>query len=467
MSDDLFMGVDIGTTNLKIGVFDGEGNPVRTSRCGYRSTTLKPRINPLVWWETFLEMISEIPNDILRRIRAISVVGHGPTIVPIGRNGEVVGKAITWLDKSGEELVEKLLKDGLDMMTAISTAKLISLKKELENSNAEKVYILQPHDYLVFMMTGKITNSSFNERGYMPWYEEFLEKYELLDTFELPEFFETTQVIGKFVNSKRYGFSDEVMVIAGTIDFVSSIVGTGTVKSGLLCDAGGTSQGLTLCHEKRGECRGLIISPFFLDGLWKISGVINTSGGALEWISRMLKKDVDELVDGTDPYSPTSIVFLPHLNGERNPDWNPDAKGVFFGLSLDTDEILIVQAMMEGICFAMRDIIERMKECGFNVDHIRVAGKQAFSNKWNILKTNVVGVPIEIPKVKEADVLGCAVFAMVGLMGDELTNVVERVVRIEERVYPNPEVHDEYSKKFEIYLEMKKKLRDLFPRLKE
>jgi xylulokinase len=207
--------------------------------------------------------------------------------------------------------------------------------------------------------------------------------------------------------ASRFGLSGKVKVIAGGPDFFVSILGTGVVRPGQACDRSGTSEGINLCARSRIDDRRLMCYGHPVKPYWNLSGVISTTGGALAWGRELLGigalpfEDFFGLAEAA-PAGARGLIFLPSLAGERAPIWDPNARGVFLGLSLSTRREELARAMAEGICLAIRDVITVMEEIGAPVTELRITGKPRESSFLNQLKADVSGRPVLIPGPRTA-----------------------------------------------------------------
>lgn len=459
----LYLAIDIGTTNVKIALFDINGNmsDFFQERQVGKNMNGNSEINPKLWWNSFKEIINRVPENKRKRIHSLSITGQGPTIIGIRENGEVSLNAITWLDSRGEEYQTKLIKKGLDPQFASVISKLQCVKDNVGYKN----YLIQPADYIAFKLTGRIINMSFKQFGYLPWNKDLIEKEELNEHFVVPELVESSKTVGPIRKTvaEELSLPNNIKVVSGSPDFAAGLVGTGTVRKGFLCDRGGTSQGVTLCSDIKKDIKGLITTPYFLNDLWKISGIMKTSGRALDWFTEeVLHTQIKDLRNLESVKRPTGIIFLPYLSGERSPYWNPDAKGIFFGLNLDSNREDIFISIMEGISFSIRDIIERMEESKLKINKIRMTGGQTQSEVFNQLKADVLGRELELPDISESELLGTAIYAIANDSKEDISQTANRLVSIEKVYEPDMKMYKKYTNLFKVYRNLYDRNKDLF-----
>lgn len=472
-SDDLFLAIDIGTTNTKVAIFTSGGQLLSSSeqRCTASMINHHYEIDAESWWSATKRTVAGLPRDLKKRVSLLSITGQGPTIVPVNENGQIAHKAIMWLDTRGGDKVESILKMGADEQTAATLAKLIWLNDRIE----DKAYLLQPADYICMKLTGKLVNMSFDAPGFRPpWCQsDVMQRIGLQgDFFEADFVAAGSEIAGVIPHvAQELGIPSSVRVIAGAQDFAAALVGTGTVEDGYLCDRGGTSQGVNLCTKKKVSCDGLMTSPFLIEGYWKISGVMNTTGKAVDWFClkvadcKDLLKDASDILD--DVKRPTNLIFLPYLNGERSPYWNVNARGVFFGVALEVDRMRLLVSIMEGVGFAIADVVNRMEAEGCIIKKVRTTGGQASNPLWNQIKADILDKEIEVPSVSESELLGTAIFAMSFAYRETIAEISKKVVKIANVFSPDHERHDRYMRLFEVYRELYRRNKDLFDVLTE
>jgi len=468
VSSELFMAIDIGTTNIKIAIFTkrGELKAILKEKCIEKIANGHYEIDPSIWWEVTKKAILKIPVNLKKKIIALSITGQGPTIISIYKNRQIAHKAITWLDNRGKEYFKLISEMGIDGQSATVISKLVWLKDKIK----KPAYLLQPWDYICMNLTGRIVNMSFNTPGFRPcWYnDKIMVNVGLKDYFLLPEFISTGTKIADVLPDIAIdlGFSSNLAVVAGAADFAAALVGTGTIEDGYLCDRGGTSQGINLCTNKDIKCNGLMKTPFFIPGFWKVSGIMSTTGKAVDWFCSQISGNDNFIYPDLEKLEkikrPTNLIFLPYLNGERSPHWDANARGVFFGLNLNTNQYDCLISIMEGVAFGIAEIVNKMKDNAGEIKKIRATGGQILNPIWNQIKADVLGEKIEIPYVNESELLGTVIFAMSYVYGKDILEISKEIVKIKKIFYPDYEKHSRYNKLLKIYQELYQRNKDLF-----
>ena len=181
-------------------------------------------------------------------------------------------------------------------------------------------------------------------------------------------------------------------MIAGAPDFVMAMLGTGAVAAGDTCNRSGTSDGINYCSPRAVDDQRLLCLPHIVDGLYTVSGVISTTGKALEWFAHLVGRD-PTLFERAAQAAPGAggVLFLPYLAGERTPLWRDDVRGVFSGLALEHGRVELARAVLEAVGYALRDSVTLIEANGGAVNEIRLAGARAHSRWLNQIKADILG----------------------------------------------------------------------------
>ena len=457
------LAVDLGTTKIKLAIFDLMGRLVDYTFSHYPlniDEEGRAEQNPLLWIDSFERCIERLKNKgKLKYVKAITVIGQAPTLVCLGKNGKVLRNAILWLDKRAESEKEALSRLGFPFDPRYqSLAHILWLYHNERDTYERTSYFLQPYDFLNFYLTGEIVSSGIPQRDYMTWSKEDAKALGLS-----PDKFLDITPMGKPIGGLReslrieWGIEDKVTVVSGGVDFVGALIGTATISPGRLCDRGGGSEGITVCSKKSlpPEEKRIFSVPFFLPGLWKISGITNTSGKAIDWIKAMFSiKSYQDLVKYAkkSPYGSRGLIFLPYLSGERSPHWNPHAKGVFFGLTLSHVKEDMIRSVMEGVIYSIRDIYEIILSHGISVKHFRTTGGLSKSDFFNQLKADILGIPVEVPYISDGELVGAAVVGGLGIgIYKDIREASSAMYRPRRILYPDTGKKALYDELYSLY----------------
>lgn len=457
------LAIDIGTTKIKLAIFDSIGNLLDYTFSEYPLDIKGDEIveqNPLNWIDGFEKCINRLrERGKLRYVRSISVIGQAPTVVFVEKSGKVLRNAILWLDKRAQREKDHLARLGLPFDPRYqSLAHILWIASHEQEIYDKTSYFLQPYDFLNLYFTGIPTSSGIPHRDYMPWSKDDAKLLGLSPD----KFLDITPMgtpIGtlKFNLRREWGIEDDVIVVSGGIDFIGALLGTATLKPGILCDRGGGSEGITVCAEKGLPSSEKRISSvrFFLPNAWKISGITNTSGKAIDWAKELFEiRSYQELfkIAKKSPPGSRNLVFLPYLLGERSPHWDPFAKGVFFGLTLFHKKEDILRSVLEGIVYSIREIYEIILSHGIEVKHFRTTGGLSKSDFFNQLKADILGIPVEVPYISDGELLGAAMIAGMGIgLYKDLKEASSNMYRPRRILYPNPLKKPLYDELFSVY----------------
>jgi xylulokinase len=249
-------------------------------------------------------------------------------------------------------------------------------------------------------------------------------------------------------------------------DAFASCLGAGLHAPGDAIDTGGRSGGFAVYTEREPVVPDAWIAPAPLASRWLVGGAMATTGQALDWLRVEIlggEAGPEALLDEAGRIEPGAdgLVFLPYLAGERSPIWDPAARGAFVGLTLSHTRGHLVRAVLEAAAYAIRHVAEPIRSAGLPLTEVRVCGGQARSAVWNRIKADVLGVAIGVPVVPDAAMLGAAILGSVGIgASPSLEDAMATMVRIVERVEPDPATATVYEQTFAVYRSLYPSLRD-------
>lgn len=468
------LSVDLGTTRIKTGIFTKNGELVDYAYSTYPLYIPKEEFveeDPKDWIAGFSVCMEKLKaKNQLQYVVSIIVIGQAPTTVFVDSNGIPLRNAILWLDKrvEDEKKIKKVFGFAKDPRYQ-ALAQILWVKRYERDIYNKTAYFLQPYDFINLYLTGIFSQSGIPHRDYLTWTKEDASLLGI-DTSKLLPTIPMGEVIGtvKKEIAKELGIKESVKVISGGVDYIGALIGTGALTPGILCNRGGGSEGITFISDTplpKNEKRVSTV-PFFLPKLWKISGLINTSGKAIDWIKELFSIKNYGLLTQIAKESPPgakNLIFLPYLSGERSPHWDRNAKGLFFGLTLSHGKQDIIRSTMEGIIYAIKDVYEIIRSYPVNIEHFRVTGGLSKMLFFTQLKADILGVSIEIPKVSDGELLGAAIIGGVGMgLYKNLKEASENMYKVKRILLPNNENREKYEKLFLLYKELYPSLRDKF-----
>jgi xylulokinase len=401
----LLVGLDLGTSAIKVGLFDRAGRLMRLARRGYRLYTPHPgwaEQEPAEWWAAACAALREALNGVDReRIAAVGLSGQTPGHVLVAA-GTPLGRAITWSDRRAAVeaawLAERITSQQARAWTgypSISSAtqppaRLRWLKTHRADDWARCVAVVQPKDFIALQLTGRIAtdvNSAFcllhpQTGRYDADYLALLE----VEPEKLPIALSPTDVVGPVTPEAAAATSlpAGTPVVIGTIDAWCDIVGCGGVEPGIAVDVAGTSEVVALVTDRPVQGEGVSSSLFVNDLHW-IGGPMQMGGAALEWLARGFydaESGLERLEAEAASVEPGAggLLFLPYLRGERAPLWDDAARGAFVGLTDGHSRRHCARAVYEGVAFAVWDVLERsVVAAGIYPEALRVSGGGACS----------------------------------------------------------------------------------------
>ncbi|MDR0323591.1 MAG: hypothetical protein LBI12_03985, partial [Treponema sp.] len=378
----MLLTIDIGTSKFKTALWDYEGN-----RHFYSAVVLgdslndgeKNEVDCNEWLKALKTCLRELKD--LKKVKAIVICGNGPSLVPVlgspfaSADGIFVPaeKCRLWLDRRAVKYtaeVSALMGGFVD--SGFFLPKILGIKND-ENELYSKVkYFLGCPEYLAYALTGE-GRTVFPSEGFDRWFwnDSVLEKLEL-DKEKFPPFIRPGDLFG-FVSGQAascFGFAEKTPVVSGGPDFFAAILGAGVTEPFYACDRTGSSEGINLCTQEQVFDKRLMSYRHPVKPYWNLSGIINTTGRAIQWGSNILGlSDLNDFFTLAKESKKGSggLVFVPYLAGERSPLWDPSVRGLWKGLSLSQGRSEIANSVLEGIGFAIRDVLGAMKETGEKV----------------------------------------------------------------------------------------------------
>jgi len=453
----MLLTVDIGTSFFKSAVWDFEGSRKVFSAmplpAGNADDPACYEMDSAHWLKAFEDSCRECGKAVpLADIEALVISGNGPTLVPVLETKAEAGRAERrsaaparlWLDRRAEKAAQQvsaLMGEFVD--AGFFLPKALDIKINEPELYEKTVWFLGCPELLAFALTGE-ARTVFPTDGFERWYwnDSILERLEL-DKEKFPLFIRPGETFGGLgaEAAGRIGFRKGVPVIAGGPDFFAAILGSGAVKPGQACDRCGTSEGINVCTKNRITDGRLMSYSHPQKPFWNLSGIISTAGKAIEWARDLLGvKTFDDFFSlaETAQAGAGGLVFLPYLAGERTPIWNPSARAVLRGLSLSTGRSEFARSIMEGICFAVRDVICVMEEAGAEVGELRVAGAASGNVLLNRIKADITKKKTISFAQKEAELLGNAIIGFCALgKYASYSEAADVLVRTEETFFPN------------------------------
>ncbi len=494
------LGIDIGTSSCKVAIFDINGNAISTSTDEYQVYYPKPNWveqDPKEWWESICKCI----KDVLAKskiygseIAGIGVDGQSWSCIPVDENGEILANTPIWLDTRAidicKELNGKIGKEnifdvaGNSLQPSYTTAKILWFKREMPEVYKKTKKFLQSNSYIVYKLTNRISQDKSQGYGVHcfdmkngSWDKEMANKLGLSIDM-LPKIYDCHEIVGYVTSevAKITNLQEGTPVVAGGLDAACGTLGAGVIHSGETQEQGGQAGGMSICMDKYKADERLILGFHVVPNLWLLQGGTTGGGGVMRWLEKEFgdferserertgKNVLDTFNDLANSINVGSdgLVFLPYMSGERSPIWNPNAKGVYYGLDFKKTKGHFIRSAMEGVGFSLKHNLDVAKEIGVDVEELRATGGSANSLLWTQIKSDVTGKEIVVTSTDTTTTLGAAILAGVGVgMYKNFDEAIEKTVDEKRRHIPNFENKKIYEDNFKTYCNLYENIKKL------
>ena len=481
----LYIGVDLGTSAVKLLLMNEKGEILNITSKEYPIFFPKPgwsEQNPTDWWEKSVEGIKELTKDYDKsQVAGISFGGQMHGLVILDENDEVIRPALLWNDgrtaAETDYLNEKIGKDKLSQYTAniaftgFTAPKILWIKNNEPDNFAKIKKIMLPKDYLAYKMTGNHCTDASDASGMLLfdvknrcWSKEMMEICSVKEE-QLAKVYESYEAVGHLTPeaAEALGLSTDVVVAAGAGDNAAAAVGTGTVGDGSCNISLGTSGTIFISSKNFGVDENNALHSFaHADGKYHLMGCMLSAASCNKWWMDTIigTNDYAKEQESITKLGENNVYFLPYLMGERSPHNDPDARGTFIGMTMDTTRSDMTQAVLEGVAFALRDSLEVARKLGIKIDRSKICGGGAKSPLWKKIIANVLNVKIDVIESEEGPALGGAMLAAVACKEfDSVEAAADVIVKITDTIEPDEKLVEAYNKKYNVF-------KQLYPQLK-
>jgi len=477
----ILLGIDLGTSGVKILAIDEKGNTISSSTVTY--PLLQPKAgwteqNADDWWQAVVTAIQEIladPNIIPDSIQALSLSGQMHGSVFLDNKNQVIRNPILWNDtrtyqqcqaisqRVGEENLIALV--GNPALEGFTAPKLLWLRDN-EPDNYKKLQTLMlPKDYIVYRLTGRICTEVSDAAGTLllnvqerSWSETLCGQLDI-DMSILPEVLESIDIVETISSAvaQQTGLPKSVKVIAGGADNACGAVGNGIIEEGVVLSSIGSSGVVlaptnTMQYDPQGRIHSFNHS---VPEQWYLMGVTLSAGLSMSWLkNNLIGKDYDYINQHAADVQPGSegVVFMPYLYGERTPHRDPKARGAFFGLSGIHSQKHLMRAVFEGVAFALKDSLELIRGLGIIPREIRLTGGGAKSALWRQILADVFNAEVVTMQSDEGPAFGAALMAGVGAGNfQNIAKAVEETVSVGDGISPIAANTEKYTEIYSLY----------------
>ncbi|HBB71637.1 MAG TPA: xylulokinase [Ruminococcus sp.] len=495
------IGVDCGTSGTKTVLFDEKGSVIASKTIEYPMYQPKngyAEQDPADWANAMKETVKAVMamSGVKKEdVKGIGISGQMHGLVMLDKDNNVLRPSIIWCDQRTAAEVEEMNRIvGRDRLVEITAnpaltgwtaAKILWVKNNEPEIYSKVAHILLPKDYLRFILTGEYATEVSDASGMQlldvpnrKWSDELLSAFGI-DKSWLGKVYESCEVTGTVTKTvaAELGLCEGTIVVGGAGDNAAAAVGTGVVEDGKAFTTIGTS-GVVFAHtsgisiDKKGRVHTCCAA---VPGAWHVMGVTQGAGLSLKWFRDnfcMTEKETAKLM-GVDEYylmdkqaekvpvGANRLLYLPYLMGERTPHLDPDARGVFFGLSAIHTRRDMLRAVLEGVTYSLRDCVEVFREMNVNVSDMMACGGGGSSPLWRSMLADLYNCDVKTAASKEGPALGAAILASVGAgIYGSVQEAAGAIVKTDKVQAPDPANVPEYEKYYRLY-------REIYPALKE
>jgi len=489
----LYIGIDLGTSAVKLLLVDEEGNIRNMVSREYPLFFPNPgwsEQRPEDWLNETADGIRELTAGCDKsRVAGIGVGGQMHGLVVLDREGHVIRPAILWNDGRTQEETDYLNNEvGKDVLTeytgniafaGFTAPKLLWMRKHEPELFKKIDKIMLPKDYINYKLTGVHCTDYSDASGMLlldvaqkRWSSKMLDLCGIREG-QMPELFESYEAVGTLKQdmARELGLPAGVKVVAGAGDNAAAAVGTGTVGEGSCNISLGTSGTVFIpSNVFRADSRNALHAFAHADGHFHIMGCMLSAASCNKWwMDEILKTDQYEAEQEGILYEKLGrnhIYYLPYLMGERAPHNDTSARGCFIGLSMDSSREDMTQAVLEGVAFGIRDSLDAAKKLGIHVKKSMVCGGGAKSPLWKKILANVLNIELMSPETEQGPGYGGAILAMVA--NGEYSSVEEaakKLIQVTEKTKPDPQVAGFYEEHYQTFRRLYPALKGIFPEL--
>lgn len=497
------LGIDIGGTGAKAGLFSLDGDLVHSGYSEYEMLSDVPgqaEHDAESWWKATIQAVREAISNV--NSGDILGVGVGGTngLIAVNREARPLRSAIMLWDQRSLPEVERI-RQTIDAERvfevtgnpvapgAYSLPTILWLKHHDPDCFAAAHKLMVPTGYVVARLTGAFTvdysracTTLLFDIQRLEWHNPFFEAFDIPPE-KLPRPLPSQEIAGHITPEAATltGLKHGTPVIAGCMDTIGASIGSGSMNPGNCFIIMGTAARVSATLSRPQFDRRFMNCSHVLPERWLSIGAINGVGSSLRWVrdnfgqlekdvASMIGQNVYDLITAQAAQAPPGskgLVFLPYMSGERTPIWNPYARGVFFGVTLGHLRNDFLRSVLEGAAFAIRHVVEIMEtDGGLTITDLRIGGAAAANPVWNQIIADVLGKTVVSLTQPQTEVLGSAILAAVGVGAcSDYESILERAVMLDRAFLPDDRAHTAYNQLFPIYKELYADVKPYFERL--
>lgn len=498
------IGIDLGTSNVKVLLCDDIGNTIASASGGYKTyhrVANGAEQSGDAWWVATVSSIREVMKHFdpsKDHVAGIMTSGQGPSLLPLNAEGRPMRDAMIWMDRRADAQIQQIVDYfglesykntfGVNPDCFYLAPKLLWLKQK-EPEIFDYMHVVHTtNSYINYKLTGEhaidtaqayllYSAADLKTGGWSKKLSELLGRD--LDSF-MPPLKSFNDFLGKVTKeaSLETGIPEGTSVYVGTTDGLSAPLEAGITDLSIAADITGTSSLIYFGVDRpvpKNVNLMCILQPFDLPKVpYLIAAPVNSAGASLKWYSSVYYEQlmavakseghdnpfraIDSMAERS-PAGANKLMYFPYLSGERSPLWNSHVKGMFIGMTSSTSQEDFCRALLEGTAFSVRENAEAARACGAKFDRFRVTGGGANSDIWLKIKASVLHCPIYASRNTGGAALGDAVLAGYGAgLYESFAKGLEMYQHISCVVEPDPEWEKRYDELFPVFIRMRNKL---------
>lgn len=489
-----YIGLDVGTSSCKASVMDGEGHIFASSSYRYPLVFTSEgfvEINPDAIWQSTMRVLKDISTE-STNAKALAVSSLGESMVILDANDKPVTNGIVYLDQrcKGEilEIIKRINPEDLYAKTMVPLNQMFSLCKILwyqKNApetlrNGKKIFLVA--DYISYKLSGyraidpsMASRTMFFDANELKWSEEIADLFDIsIDRFS--KITKTGTYIGNVLPkvASETGLPVDLKILTGMHDQVAATIGSGALYNGDTVLGEGTSEGINIISEKRMISpiyfgHGICFEPYLEPEKYILCTGQSAHGISIDWFINLFKKDYAALqandqnehsiADALCSERVSNIFFLPYLSGTSVSESGNNAPGCFIGLGLTTGRNDLYRAVLEGLSFETRRLVDDVEHFGVKLSSIIATGGGSKSNRLMQIKSDILNKKINTLKNKESGINGlCIICAVACGEFSSYKDSIEHNIRIDEVYKPEKDLEDKYQR----YLQIRESILNLY-----
>lgn len=486
--ENLILSVDIGTTNIKAGIIDPEGNILRAKTSELeveRDETGKAEHNPEKLFSNFISICRDVLNGYEDKIVLLVLSSYQFGLIPLDKDFRPLTGLITLLDIRPRETFDQLARKldfeelyrrtGAPPLFISSLSKIYWLKRKRKEIFENARYFLSSKDYFLLRLLGKpytepsiASATQLMNINDLKWDAYPLDILGINEGY-LPEIAQSEEIVGKISPEVResLGLKKDVYVLPGVYDGGAIGLGIGAMGDSVGVMNIGTTAMLRIAYPKPviDKDKRMRFQAYYLcSNKWFIGGAINNAGVVLKWLrDNLFDLPYDELTSLAEKVQAPDLFFLPFITGERYPEIGNIVSGVFWGLRSYHTKSHMIRAGMEGVAFTLRMAFDALKENEIEIKELRAGGGGTKSPLWMRIFSSVLNMPIKITECDEPALLGSAQLGFYALkIFKSLQEARGKLVKVKGIYHPEEKMLEYYERRYEFFKYLLKSLKNAF-----